>query len=42
MIAPMIRAKLLWWALALLAMTGTFLAYGQADLLINWVNAKLC
>jgi hypothetical protein len=38
----MLRSKLIWYVLAMVALAGTFLAYGQADLLINWVNAKLC
>jgi hypothetical protein len=40
--SEMTRTKLLWWMLAMAALAGTFIAYGQADLLINWVNAKLC
>jgi hypothetical protein len=32
----------LWYILAGAALAGTFAAYAQFDLLINWVNVTLC
>jgi hypothetical protein len=38
----MASKKWLWYLAAGCALAATFVAYGQAELLINWVNAVLC
>lgn len=36
------RWRVLAWALVLCALLATFLAYGQVELLIQWVSTQFC
>jgi hypothetical protein len=40
--SPAVPLRVLWWALAAVVLGATFAAYGQVDLLIQWVSAQLC